>query len=280
MVEHADNQDVSQEVVDVSRETTEASEPESLWDVSQVTEEDQREELHIEVKQPEPEIEEKPEPWFLSEGLEGVGEAPEWFKKDKYKSVAEQAKAYVDLEKKFGETKGAPKDGYDLSSFEETGINAEDPFVKHFSETFKELNLTQEGFNRVIQEFYEVQKHMVDASTADEMKKLGNDAKQIVTKVDTWINNTFDENTAAVIKSWVSTAEDMKALQAIQAFQPKSEIPLGNSVNYTPFETYDDVKNEKVTNWQRYQNDEGYRNALSKRLQEAYIRENQGRRQA
>jgi len=276
MVEQAANEGVSQENANVSRET----QPKSLWDASQVTEEDQREELKIEVKQPEEEIEEMTEPWYLSDGLEGVGDAPEWFKKEKYKSVAEQAKAYTELEKKFGEVKGAPKDGYDFSPFEDAGIDKDDPFIKHFSETFKELNLTQEGFNRVIQEFYEVQKGIVETSTAEEMEKLGSDAKQVVTKVDTWINNTFDESTAQTIKSWVSTAEDMKALQAIQAFQPKSEIPLGNSVNYTPFETYEEVKNEKVGNWQRYQDDEGYRNALSKRLQDAYIRENQGRRQA
>ena len=40
--------------------------------------------------------------FFLSEGIKGVGDLPEWYKADKYKSVAEQAKAYTELEKKFG----------------------------------------------------------------------------------------------------------------------------------------------------------------------------------
>ena len=39
---------------------------------------------------------------------------PEWYKADKYKSVAEQAKAYTELEKKFGGFTGAPKDGYSV----------------------------------------------------------------------------------------------------------------------------------------------------------------------
>ena len=50
--------------------------------------------------------------FFLSDGIKGVGDQPEWYKADKYKSVAEQAKAYTELEKKFGGFTGAPKDGY------------------------------------------------------------------------------------------------------------------------------------------------------------------------
>jgi len=277
MVEQAANEDVSQEEANVSRET----QPKSLWDASQVTKEEQNEAIApVVTENPEAEEEQKPQAWYLAEGLEGVGDIPKWFKADKYKSVAEQAKAYTELEKKFGETKGAPKDGYDFSPFEEAGLTADDPFLKHFSETFKELNLTQEGFNRVIQEFSEVQRGIVESNTAAEMDKLGQDAKQIVTQVDTWINNTFDQSTAETIKSWVSTADDMKALQAIQAFQPKSEIPLGNSVNYTPFESLAEVKSEKEANWARYQSDESYRNSLTRRFQEAYTRENKGRRQA
>ena len=50
--------------------------------------------------------------YFLTEGIKGSGETPEWFKADKYKSIADQAKAYTELEKRFGGFKGAPKEGY------------------------------------------------------------------------------------------------------------------------------------------------------------------------
>lgn len=52
-----------------------------------------------------------PDAWVLAEGVQGTGKRPEWFKGDKYGSVADQAKAYVDLEKRFGSFNGAPKDG-------------------------------------------------------------------------------------------------------------------------------------------------------------------------
>ena len=49
--------------------------------------------------------------YFLSEGIKGAGDMPEWYNPSKYKSVSEQAKAYTELEKKFGGFTGAPKDG-------------------------------------------------------------------------------------------------------------------------------------------------------------------------
>lgn len=52
------------------------------------------------------------EPKFLfADGVEGTGETPEWFKSNKYKTVADQAKAYTELESRFGAFSGAPKDG-------------------------------------------------------------------------------------------------------------------------------------------------------------------------
>jgi hypothetical protein len=38
--------------------------------------------------------------YFLSDGIKGTGETPEWLNTEKYKSVAEQAKGYAELSKK------------------------------------------------------------------------------------------------------------------------------------------------------------------------------------
>ena len=273
------NESVETEAVeqnnDVSRETSE-----SLWDASDAKSE-VSEEISPKVSENlDEEAEATVEAWYLAEGLEGTGDAPDWFKAEKYKNVADQAKAYTELEKKFGEFRGAPKDGYDFDALGEDGVNPEDPLIKHFGETFKELNLTQEGFNRVIQEFYEVQKMAVNSSTSEEMEKLGKDGAKIVTQVDTWLNNTFDKQTAETVKGWVTTAEDMKALQTIQSFQPRSEIPMNNSVNFTPYESLKEVTDEKTANWERYNSDESYRNSLSKRLYDAHARETSGRKRA
>ena len=54
------------------------------------------------------------EGWMMSEEIKGEGDAPEWFKASKYKSVADQAKAYAGLESKLGSFTGAPTDGYKI----------------------------------------------------------------------------------------------------------------------------------------------------------------------
>ena len=53
--------------------------------------------------------------WNLSEDTPGKGDAPEWFKADKYKTVADQAKAYKDLEGRFGSFTGAPEEYADVT---------------------------------------------------------------------------------------------------------------------------------------------------------------------
>ena len=45
--------------------------------------------------------------YYLADGVKGTGDIPEWYKADKYKSVAEQAKAYPELLSKFGGFTGA-----------------------------------------------------------------------------------------------------------------------------------------------------------------------------
>ena len=76
------------------------------------------------------------EGWFLNEEVKGEGDVPEWFKADKYKSVAEQAKAYAGLESKLGAFTGAPKDGYEVELPEgvDVELDSEDPMLVNFND--------------------------------------------------------------------------------------------------------------------------------------------------
>jgi len=242
----------------------------SLWD-------------HAEPEAPSPAADTPPAPvesgsseWFFAEGVKGEGDKPEWMK-DKYKTMAEQAKAYGELEKKFGEMRGAPKDGYNLDGIE--GFDKDDPILSQFSETFKELNLSQEGFERVFQEFNSVQSNMIQADVEAEMKKLGPNAKSEVTQINSWIDNTFDEQTAATVRAWVATADDMRALQALRSFQPRSAIPSqSDALRVGSFETSKELKAEMSSNWNRYKDDEGYRKSMMSRMTDAVKREKHGKK--
>lgn len=156
------------------------------------------------------------------------------------------------------------------------GVDKEDPMLQHFTETFKELNLSQEGVERILKEFNEVQTNMIQSNMEEEIKKLGPNAKQEINQLNNWVNNTFDKETADTIRNWVASADDVKALQALKAFQPKSSIPSQADVmNVASYESSKEVQNEMQTNWKRYNEDENYRGAIRRRLSDAVRREKQ-----
>jgi len=207
--------------------------------------------------------------WKWSEELAGKGEKPEWFK-EKYKTVEDQAKAYTELEKKLGAFKGAPENGYDLEALGELG---KQPAVAHFAEFFKEKNLSQEGFEEVVQQFYEYDQQSLQFDLENELKKLGPNAKQQVTQVNQWINNTFNEDMAGVARNLMVNADSVKFFQAVMANQPKANMPTHDAMQVTGHETMQEVLAEKTNNWSRYKEDENYRKSLSKRLVAAETRE-------
>ena len=49
------------------------------------------------------------DPWSWNDSMPGSGEAPEWLNQGKYSNVEEQAKAYRELETRFGGFTGAPE---------------------------------------------------------------------------------------------------------------------------------------------------------------------------
>ena len=82
------------------------------------------------------------QPWNWHDDLPGTGDRPEWFRGDKYANVAEQAKAYTELEGKFGSFTGSPEEyeipeaqffakDIDLPEGVDFNLNAEDPLLKH-----------------------------------------------------------------------------------------------------------------------------------------------------
>lgn len=208
--------------------------------------------------------------WSWGEGLKGEGDKPEWLK-ERYKSVEDQAKGYVELEKRFGEFKGAPKEGYKLDSIE--GLEADSPLLQQFSKTFAELNLSQSGFERVVKEFVSTHASIAQASAAQEMKKLGPQGQQMIKETNQWIQNNFPPEVGKVVQGWIMTAEDIKALDIIRSFQPISKIPNAVDMSNTGiYESLNEVKTEKNNNWAKYKEDANYRKNLDDRMASAVRR--------
>jgi hypothetical protein len=81
--------------------------------------------------------------YFLSDGIKGTGETPEWLNTEKYKSVAEQAKGYAELSKRFGGFKGAPKDGYSLPE----GVEKDDALYQELEAFATKNNMNGDAFS-------------------------------------------------------------------------------------------------------------------------------------
>jgi len=110
--------------------------------------------------------------YFLTEGIKGTGNTPEWFKADKYKSIADQAKAYTELEKRFGGFKGAPKDGYQAPE----GIEADDALFAELKTFAEETNMSQDAFDRAWDLLQAQSEAVEEVSLEAEMAKLGDNA--------------------------------------------------------------------------------------------------------
>lgn len=94
--------------------------------------------------------------YYLAEGIAGTGEAPDYFKADKYKTIADQAKAYTEAEKRISEMgekikhfPGAP-DQYEVKLPEGVTMDTEDPMFAHAQDWARGINLGQEGFESLV----------------------------------------------------------------------------------------------------------------------------------
>jgi hypothetical protein len=130
--------------------------------------------------------------WFLSEGVKGTGKAPEWYKADKYKNLAEQAKAYVEIEKRLGGFVGAPADGkYEFKLPE--GVTGEfdqdHALMKEFNKTAAELQMSPEAYNRVLGMFARYEAGLAPdpaANLAEAKTILGEKADERIASIAAW----------------------------------------------------------------------------------------------
>lgn len=168
-----------------------------------------------------------PEPsegdWFLMDGLKGQGDMPEFFKADKYKNLAEQAKAYTELEKKFGSFTGMPKDGYQLPE----GLDADDELAKQVIEWGQKNNLNQAGFNDLMTLALAQGQAAEQANQEQELKKLGDNAPQRIKQVEVFLKEKMGESYDEV-RDLVTNADDVLLVEKIMsAINPPKPVIEG-----------------------------------------------------
>ena len=159
--------------------------------------------------------------WFYAEDVPGKGDKPE-FLKDKYANITEQAKAYTELESRFGAFTGAPE-AYEINisdQLKEGGIEIDesDPIMAEAMEFAKNANMGQEGFDKMI-ELYAMSKvaegEALEAYKANELKALGSNAEVRIDNLNAWANANLPEDMVEGFQSMVNSAASVQALEKL-----------------------------------------------------------------
>lgn len=167
--------------------------------------------------------------WYLSDGVAGQGEAPDWFKADKYKSVDEQAKAYLELEKRFGSFTGAPKDGvYKINPPEgiQVEFDTEHELFQGLNKWAKESNLSQAGYDQVIGMLAQYEASM--APDMGEIKKqVGENADARISSVNQWAKSNLTEDQYKAFRSAQTQSNAADVFKAFEAVIAKTrQVPM------------------------------------------------------
>jgi len=160
--------------------------------------------------------------FFLSEGIKGVGDQPEWYKADKYKSIAEQAKAYTELEKKFGGFTGAPKDGYAVYD----GVESDDALWGELVEFGTKQNMSQAAMNEAWELLTAQEQAIEEVSVETEMAKLGDNAVERIKVVEQYMKNNLDGDTYEELRYAVNSAESVQLIEALIKSTAPAKLPI------------------------------------------------------
>lgn len=164
--------------------------------------------------------------YFLSDGVKGSGEKPDWYIDSKYTSVADQAKGYNEIRQKLGSFTGSPKDGYTPPE----GVDADDELFKGLQDFATKSNMNQEG----MLEAWELLSAQNDASEQltqeQQMEKLGDNAKQRLDQLDQALKNKLGDKYDD-IAPLVNTAESVLLVEAVLNGLAPMKLPIDGGVH-------------------------------------------------
>lgn len=205
--------------------------------------------------------------WFASEGVAGVGDKPEFFNSDKYKTVADQAAAYPELAKKFGGFTGAP-DEYKTSMPDgiEGEIQADDPMLAKFTTWAKDNSLNQDAFTSLQHMFIENEFNNQGAGRESELAALGDNAQSRLQNISDYAKANLSEDEYAGILEATTTAAGVTAIEALIA-KTRTSIPTSPAVIDTGM-SHSDIKARMSD--PRYASDPAFRAETTKMYQKLF----------
>jgi len=201
--------------------------------------------------------------YYIDDNLPGVGERPVWLS-DKFKTVADLAKSYHELEKKVGT---AP-DEYDISNSKFIDPNYGP--IQEMLALAKEKRVSKEVIDKMIDS---IDKYMDEFSVdyEEEAKKLGDNAKERLTTLDNWAKANLSNKAYEALTSNLKSADSIKALEELRGKMMSSvpQVPPGNESAATNVPSIADLQSELSNNLNKFKTDPHYRKDLQGRLEMA-----------
>lgn len=199
--------------------------------------------------------------WFIDEGVPGVGERPEWLG-EKFKSAADLAKSYVELEKKFR----AEPEEYDLTKSK--FLDGDYAPIQDLMTLAKEKRVPKEVMDKMVESF---DKYMDEFSVdyTEEFKKLGENAQDRVKTLDNWAQANLSKDSYEALTANLNNAASIKALEELRGKMMSGNpvVPNGNDSGSNGVEVLADIQAEIVNNLSKYKADPKYRAELQGRLE-------------
>lgn len=204
-------------------------------------------------------------------------ETPDWFMKDKFKSIEDQARSYKDLVGKMGKFWGSPEDNYKPDGID--GLEENDPLVSALTPALKELGISQDGFAHLVNGYMAANREMLKGFEDNLRQTLTTTDAHTFQAVDKWMNDNLSKEEAMQVKNnWLMTPEDFKLFNNLRLMAaPSTNVPNTGQAGAT-FESADSVTNEKVKYRQEVKQgirvkDKNFENELSSRHRDAVARE-------
>jgi hypothetical protein len=200
--------------------------------------------------------------WFWDDNTPGVGERPQ-FLPEKYKSVADVAKAYKELESRLGT---APKE-YDFSKGEAWIEPDYEPF-QEMAEFARSKHVPQE----VMDKFLDTVGTYLDEFRTDmgeEKAKLGEKATERLQVLNNWAKSNLSEKSFNALTMGMRTADQIEALEELRGkmLANNTMVPGGNVAAGSGGLTIEEYRSELNANYAKFKTDPAFRKEMERKLE-------------
>lgn len=201
--------------------------------------------------------------WYFDENIKGEGPRPEYLK-EKYGSIAEQAKAYNHLEKRLG---GAPEQyelnisedlvqqGYDID-LDSQGFEGFEQYARKWGFTNEMLNEGIDLYLRSFEKLSDVTPEQAQQHRETEMKKLGPDWGDRLKQMETRGKDALSSEEYELMKGAVDNAEMAKVMYKLMFNNQPQQIPTYKpepEVKTNPNDVYSDPRWNSDPKWREAQ---------------------------